>query len=129
MTSATNGFTLENSRLELNRLSAVYVTGDFDVTYTDFETGERRTLNNGGWTWRENSMIAPDDAPIIRTSHPRERWDALVGSSTFDRNAYTACITDAFGVPGRQVTFDEWRSDTGQDQASTFVFTTIAEAP
>ncbi len=120
VTSALNEFTLERSRLERNATSAVNISGEFNVTYTNFETGRSYTLNNSRWTWRDNTMTAWGTSPIITTTHPTLQWDRVISTSAFDLNGYSAGIEQPFRDPTAHLSFAQWRVRTGQDLQSGF---------
>ena len=122
LTSATHRLTLESNVFYDNGRSAVHISGDFNRSSTDWETGERYTLNNEDWTWLRNVMRASGDHLIISTTHPADRFAALMASSRFSENTYWhASRQEVFQVGGgSRLNFDGWRSRTSQDATSSF---------
>jgi mannuronan 5-epimerase len=121
LTSATHRITLQGNQFDGNDRSAVHISGDFDRTSTDWETGETHVLNNEDWTWTGNTMTAPHEVLIVSTTHPSHRWTDLMASADFDRNVYAGSPATVFQVPdGRRLSFSEWQTETGQDENSVF---------
>jgi hypothetical protein len=120
-TSGTNRFTLANNVFDQNGHSAVNISGDFDRVVTDWETGEKHTLNNSAWLWRGNLMRGAVGARLITTSLTTSRWHDLMITSHLDYNFYEHDTQQAFQVPGGQtLDIEGWRSNTGHDANSSF---------
>ena len=122
LTAAVNNFTLEQNNLYGNDHSQLNMSGSFNTTVRDFQTGESMVLNNENWFWRNNSMAANHDGQLLTsTTFPRDEWDSLMSTSDLDYNEYSGTRDDIFRVPGgTTLTLSGWQKDTGQDANSTF---------
>ena len=126
-TSSTNGLVLEGNTLTGNERSQIHLTGDFGRPVGDWVTGETHDMHNENWTWRDNTLVSYDGAPVLTTTFPQDEWDLLMRTSDLDGSKYDATIVDAFELPGgKDVDFDEWQQATGQDRNSTFGMTATA---
>jgi hypothetical protein len=87
----------------------------------EFDTGQHIEVKTEDWVVQGNDMAVDDGQLASGTYLNGDLWSAYVDTLQSDHNHYSAPgSTDVFGIPGNTVDLRQWRSDTGNDAASTF---------
>jgi hypothetical protein len=123
VTSALNHWYLEDCVFAGNPLAAIHVSGEFNFSYTNFETDVPDTINNSDWTWLRNT-VTQTEGHLVRTTHNPTQFSETLTGANFGSNDYRHNVTLAFRLPnGVEADFDGWKTEVGTDTTSTFTLT------
>ena len=91
----------------------------------EYDTGSELAVKAEHWVVRGNDVSVDGGGPATGTYLGTDLWNAYIETLDSDQNRYSSPGSAAiFGTPGGLVDLEEWRVETGTDQASTFTKST-----
>jgi len=114
---------LADNVLAGNELGQVYLVGAKGPRFVlDHETGNQLSVRAEDWDIERNTIAVDDGNLALGTVLEGDLWYAFVQSLTAEDNRYSSPQQqDVFQLSGaRNVSFAQWRAETGEDAGSTF---------
>jgi hypothetical protein len=110
--------TLLGNTLVGNTGEQILITGDYDRTVTDWETGAQQNVQVARWTIRSNTIVSQNDGQAVLQT---PLWPPFLTSLSADYNIWVKPGGQrAFHIDTNWFTFQQWQSLVHTDGTSQF---------
>jgi len=110
--------TLLSNTLSGNTLEQILITGDYDRTVTNWETGVQQDVQAVRWTIRSNTVVSQNNGQAVLQTPLWQPFltSLLAGSNTWSKPGDPR----AFHIDTNWLTFQQWQSLVHTDSTSVF---------
>jgi len=110
--------TLLSNTLSGNTLEQILITGDYDRTVTNWETGVQQDVQAVRWTIRSNTVVSQTNGQAVLQTPLWQPFltSLLAGSNTWSKPGDPR----AFHIDTNWLTFQQWQSLVHTDSTSVF---------